>query len=211
MRPGQIYSIIDGSRNGVAASGIAAKYTAMEASKSSWDVARVAAREEHYFGRMFQTNVVPKDNFRFAFYTVCAQNRSVDIILLIALQFALMVLIAFFFGGLRYTLFVPAFVFLGTVLLFLRCAFDREHNRAVYGFSRDGLYLKDGNEYLRILWHNIMVRETHACYFLYYSRYAGFIFPKKELPGWAEAKLKESIPKSMILKKRLDKDEEEII
>lgn len=154
--------------------------------RNSRDVERFSLRENTFSGVVVDTELVSKDYFSFGMCTNFVRNKFMDVLVIWFLVIALMM---YGMGELTYTYgFVGLAAFCCFYLILLSVLVSTSHTnggRIAYGFSEGGLYLHDNSGYLRMPWINVLVKETRRYYFLYYSRFGGFIIPKRNLPAWA--------------------------
>jgi len=154
--------------------------------RNSRDVERFSQREQAFSGVVVETELVPKDYFSFGMCTNFVRNKFMDFLVFWFLVIALMM---YGMGELTYAYgFVGLAAFCCFYLILLSVLVSTSHTngkRIAYGFSEGGLYLHDNSGYLKMPWINVLVKETKKYYFLYYSRFGGFIIPKRELPAWA--------------------------
>lgn len=171
--------------------------------RNSRDVERFSQRVQGFSGVSLDIGLGFEDYFGFGMCTNFIRNKFMDVIVVISLLMALMMLgmndlnYAYGFAGLA--AFCCVYLFLLSVLV---SSSHTNGKRIAYGFSDEGLFLHDEHGYLRMPWINVLVKESKKHYFLYYSRFGGFIIPKRDLPDWAVEMINDYIVRYDLKKKK---------
>jgi len=160
--------------------------TILDTIRNSRDVERFSQRVQSFSGVVVETELVFKDYFSFGMCTDFVRNKFMDVIIVWLLVMAGMM---YGLGELTYAYSLAGLAAFSCVYLFLLAVLvSTSHTngkRIAYGFSEGGLYLNDERGFLRMPWINVLVKESKRYYFFYYSRFGGFIIPKRDLPDWA--------------------------
>ena len=177
--------------------------TILQTIRNSSDVARFSQRELAFSGVVVETELVFKDYFSFGMCTNFVRNKFMDVIVVWLLVMAGLI---YGLGELTYAYSLAGLAAFACVYLFLlSVAASTSYTngkRIAYGFSEVGLFLHDDQGYLRMPWINVLVKESKKHYFLYYSRFGGFIIPKRDLPAWAMEMINEYMVRYDLKKKK---------
>jgi hypothetical protein len=149
--------------------------------RGSNDVLRISGREPALRGEKVAVRIRKKDRFAFQLYTFFRRNLLIRLLLAALVLLGLLVLTAdagtalAFFG-------IALFVALWGVGLALFAGAKRaDETQQVCAFAAEGFYFMHKGEIRRIPWRRLLLRKTPGHYFLYYSPFAAFIFPNREL------------------------------
>ena len=177
--------------------------TILDTIRNSRDVERFAQRVQSFSGVVVESELGFEDYFSFGMCTNFVRNKFMDVIIVWLLVMAGMI---YGLGELTYANSLVGLAAFCCVYLFLLSVLvSTSHTngkRIAYGFSEEGLYLHDEHSFLKMPWINVLVKESKRYYFLYYSRFGGFIIPKRDLPDWAVEMINEYVVRFTLKKKK---------
>ena len=173
------------------------------------DIYRVTVREENFHGYLLRVALNAKDYFHLGLNIMFKRNSFINITIGLCFFLGLLFLSSdlsttFIFWGMA----LAVLLYVTGLAFCISVSWKRIVKKYIlYGYADNGLFIKDKYGLLRLPWRNVFVRETRRYYFLYYSRFRGFILPKAELDFSSGTRMEEYIQIYGLKKKRFKRKE----
>ncbi len=176
--------------------------TIHNAIRNSKDIQNKARRENSFVGSEVAVDISPADHFSLVLNMLFVNIKFMDVLLVILFSFGLIFLAS---GVVDYSLIffgMALFCFLYLFFLaFMKSVAHVNTSKIGYGFSQNGLYVKDENGYLCLPWENLRVRETRKHCFIYFSPFGALMIPKRSITEEQKSMIEDFV-RTFELKKR---------
>ena len=159
------------------------------------DIYRVTVREKDFYGYPLRVGLSAKDYFHLGLDIMFRRNAFINFTIVLCFVLWLLFLpsdrsTSWLFWGMA----LAVFLYVTVLALCVAASWKRIVQKySLLGYADNGLFIRDKDGLLRLPWRNVLVRETRQYYFLYYSRFRGFILPKAELDFSSAARMDEYI------------------